>query len=575
MIGKQMAVRRPRVLDSDLNEVRRLNPQMQSIGLNITPPSTASLVLDDGSSVEVRTYVELYNAKGSVGIFRVNRPEESYGSGERISMEHGICVLDDAIVPGQGTIKGTPREVLERIISHQTTTARGQYMWTLGEVEGAQGEIAVDHDGTKTLEMLCRAVNAMDGCMLALDQSAFPWVLHVVKKPQEASCEGRLSRNIRTIRKAVDDADLCTRLYCSLLDSGYIESDTVSAWGVVEKEITLNDDMPKDKAEAYCRRYLENRKNPTIAVELDADEWFTMTGERLDRFEVGDICRLALPGYGVTINERIVAINYADALGRPEAATVSIANQIVDMSIRTEEVKKRVDGLQSTSIGYGNRFRESEKNLTNLKAQQDDFKVIQEKMTHWFSTVEVDLDATEEAAIFGALASYEQITAADTRISAAELILHGDPATAKAGLVSRVAVNEEATEELSMSFVVLKNTTEQAYASLGAQLGDAEARITATATELGTRIDLKADKTFVERLIAEEIEAVITDVHASIADVVTTNTLNVLNRANFTTGSISYGGSVVSKTTLPIVTDFTQALGEGAQTQEYTLLTVA
>lgn len=573
MIGKQMAVRRPRVLDSDLNEVRRLNPQMQSIELNIMPPSTASLILDDGSSVEVRTYVELYNAKGSVGIFRVNRPEESYGSGERISMEHGICVLDDAIVPGRGTIAGTPRDVLEQILSHQTTTARGQYMWTLGEVEEAQDEIAVDHDGTKTLEMLCRAANAMDGCMLAFDQSIFPWVVNVVKKPQEASCEGRLSRNIRTIRKAVDDADLCTRLYCSLLDGGYIESDTVNAWGAVEKEITLNDDMPKDKAEAYCRRYLENRKNPTIAVELDADEWFTMTGERLDRFEVGDICRLALPGYGVTINERIVAINYADALGRPEAATVSIANQIVDMSIRTEEVKKKVDGLQSISTGYGNRFRESEKNLTDLKAQQDGFKEVQEKMAHWFSTVEVDLDATEEAAIFGALASYEQITAVDTRISAAELILHGDPETAKAGLISRVAVNEEETEELSMSFVVLKNTTEQAYASLGAQLGDAEARIAATATELGTRIELKADKTFVEMLVAQEIEAAIADIALSLSETIVTDYLTVTGRA--TLSALALGGENVSKTTLPVVTEFTQALGESGKVQEVTLLTVA
>ena len=78
-----------------------------------------------------------------------------------------------------------------------------------------------------------------------------------------------------------------------------------------------------------------------------------------------------------------------------------------------------------------------------------------------------------------------------------------------------------------------------------------------------------------ETLVAEEIEAVRSDVYASIADVVTTDTLNVLGRANFTSGSIAYGGSTVSKTTLPIVTSFTQALGESAPTQEYTLLTVA
>ena len=404
MTHKQIAVRLPRLLDKDLNEARRLRPDAQSIDLNITPPSTASLTLPDGSGVSGRAFVELYNAKGSAGIFRVSEPETTYGSGERIALEHGICVLDDAIVPVSGTIEGAPRDVLEQILSYQTAQARGQHMWTLGAVEAPESEtISVECDGTKTLEMLVRAVNAMDGYRLAFSQASFPWVVHVLKKPDAPACEGRMSRNIRAIRKTMDFSDLCTRLYCDLLEDGYIESDTVSAWGAVEQKITLNDDTPAADALAYCRRYLENRKNPTVAIEMEADEWYAMTGEPLDRFEIGDICRLALPDYGTTIEERIVAIRYTDASGRPEAATVSLANQVTDMSLKMAEAEQKIDSLKSTSTRYGNAISSNTQTITNLKDTAEGFAETDRKMTHWFNSVEIDLNAEE--ATLGLLAS--------------------------------------------------------------------------------------------------------------------------------------------------------------------------
>jgi hypothetical protein len=506
---KQIAVRLPRLLDQDLNEVRRLRPRAQSIELNITPLSVASLTLDDGSGVGIRSFVELYNAKGSVGVYRVSAPEESYGGGERVTLEHGICVLDDAVVPGQGEITGTPTSVLTQILEHQTTKARGAHMWSLGTVEAPSTlTITVEHDGTKTLEMLMKAVGELDGYMLSFDQSGFPWIVNVVKKPESVACEGRLSRNIRTIRKTLDDSDLCTRLYCELLEGGYIESNTINAWGVVEKSITLNDDMPKGEADAYCRRYLDNRKNPTLAVEMDATEWFVMTGERLDRFEVGDLCRIALPEYGVVIEERIVAMRYTDAIGMPEAVTVSLANQITDLSIKTAETKRDVDGLKYTSTAYGNRIARNENNITNLKVSQEGLKSVSDKMVHWFSLVEVDLDATEDYARFGALASYEQISEAERRISQAELELYGDGTGAYAGIVARMLRQEDATQAMSEAFGVFEAEAGAAIAQIGVRVGENEASITATATELGSRIDLKADRTYVQSLLADEVSAI-------------------------------------------------------------------
>ncbi len=524
MTMKQIAVRLPRLLDKNLNEVRRLRPRAQNIELNITPLSTASLMLEDGSGVGIRSFVELYNAKGSVGIYRVSRPDESYGNGERLTLEHGICVLDDAVVSGRGEIEGTPNSVLSEILTYQTTRANGQNLWTLGKVEAPNSmTIAVEHDGTKTLEILMKAMSKLAGYMLTFDQSVFPWVVNVVKKPENVACEGRLSRNIRTIRKTMDDSELCTRLYCEQLDGGYIESDTIDTWGEVEKSITLNDDMSESDVQAYCRRYLENRKNPILAVEVDATEWFAMTGERLDRFEIGDLCRITMPEYGVVIEERIVAMNYMDVLGMPEAVTVSLANQIADLSIQTARTQQDVDSLKNTSTRYGDRITSSETNITNLKDAQEGFKEVDNKMLHWFSSVEVNLDATEEAAIFGALASYKQVSATEVRITEAELTLYGDGTSAKAGLVARV--------------------------------DDNEASITATATELGSEIKLKADITYVDKLVADEIDSAFADLKITDAETIVTEYLTVKDKA--TINALALDGNNIKLSDVTVLTSGT------------------
>ena len=553
MTIKQMAVRLPRLLDKDLNEVKRLRARSQSVELNITPLSTASMMLEDGSGVGIRSFVEIYNANGSVGVFRVSMPEESYGSGERIMLEHGICTLDDATVHGKGEIVGTPREVLEEILGYQTTKARGQKLWTVGTVEAPGSmQVTVEYDGTKTLEALLRYIGKVEGYRLAFDQSVFPWRVNVVKKPDTAACEGRLSRNIRTIRKTMDDSDLCTRLYCSLLDGGYIESDTVGAWGVVEKEITLNDDMDAADVSAYCRKYIENRKNPVLAVQMDASEWFAMTGERLDRFEIGDLCRLALPEYGVVIEERIVSVSYMDALGSPEAVTVSLANQVADMSIRTAEMQSQIDSLKGSSTGHSNQILQANTTIAHLKEENEGFKEVDNKMVKWFSSAQINLDATEAGANVGILATYQEtydlFEGVDTRVTEAELILHGGPDGAQAGLIARV--------------------------------DDNEASILATATDVETLVTIKADAVYVDaqitavkKLVASEIEAAVGDIGISISNNINTKQLSVTGTAEV--GALKIKTMPVSTTTIPVVTSFTQASGESATTTKYAFLTTA
>lgn len=95
---------------------------------------------------------------------------------------------------------------------------------------------------------------------------------------------------------------------------------------------------------------------------------------------------------------------------------------------------------------------------------------------------------------------------------------------------------------------------------------------------LNSEITLKANKVYVDaqitqvkKLIADEIEAAISDINLSISETIVTNYLTVTGRA--TLSALALGGSNVSKTTIPVVTSFTQASGESAPRTNYTLLT--
>lgn len=606
-----MNVRMPRVLDRDLNERGRLIPKAQSVSLSAKPLSTASLTLLERSGVKVRDFIEMYTARGPAGVYRVTSKEGGYGTGsDHVSMEHGICVLGDAITPAEGQISGTYAQVLAQLLTHQTATARGQPMWTLGTVEIPETETTTyDLNGEKTLHAILSLLEGIEGYGMELDQSGFPWVMHIRRLEDAPSCEGRLSRNVNTARVTLDDSDLCTRVECSRLPGGYMQLEENPQWGIVSARLEFADEIDDATVESECRKHLEARQNPRISVEIDALELSAITGEPMDRFEPGRMMRLALPDYGITVNERIVTLTYAEAIGKPLQVTATLSTTLRDAASSLAGLRGNVDSLKNTATRYGNRISSSEKAITNLKDTDEDFKKVDGKILGWFASVEVDLDASEEAARFGALASYEDLSATNLRITDAELTLYGDGTSANAGLAARVYANEEKTDLISESFaqfeadtegaiaqigarfdgvegeltaqsealVTLRADADSAVASLSARVDDNEASITATATSLGSRIDLKADKTYVDTLVAEEIEAEIADLKLSYADYIETTALSTtsLGANHISTNSLALGGSNVSKTTLPIVTSFTQALGESAQAVEYTLLTCA
>lgn len=344
-----------RVLDGDMREMRRLHPTQQSVDDRVTPLSTASLTLPDGEYAAFGEWVEVFTQNGSAGVYRVVSASETYTGEASAELEHGICALGDAIIPGESTISGTLSDVLSAMLGYQVVNAGGAPLWALGSV-ATDAQTSFEHDSTNLLSAVLEVVP--DGYMLTFDQSALPWRLGVAKIATTAECEGRLSRNLRGVTVTVDDEDFCTRIYCNMLPSpGYMDGPTVDAWGIKAKTITAQENVTQDSLTAYITQYLEDHKNPRVSIECDAEDLSSITGEAIDRMEKGRLFRLALPDYGVAMEERILSVHTGSAYDEPERVRLTLANSIRDTADTLVYIDNAVTGGASSSSARGGYVR--------------------------------------------------------------------------------------------------------------------------------------------------------------------------------------------------------------------------
>ena len=340
-----------RVLDGDMRELRRLHPTQQSVDDRVTPLSTASLTLPEGEHAAFGEWVEVFTANGSAGVYRVVSASETYTGEASAELEHGICALGDAIIPGKGKISGKLNAVLKKMLGYQVIKANGAPLWTLGSV-ASTSDATFEYNSTNLLSAVLEVVP--EGYMLTFDQSGLPWKLGVAKMATTAECEGRLSRNLRGVTVTIDDEDFCTRIYCDKLPSpGYINGSTIDTWGIKAKTITAQDNVTQASLKTYIKQYLQDHQNPRVSIECDAEDLSSITGEDIDRLQKGRIFRLALPDYGVSMEERILAVRTISAYDDPEHVRLTLANSIRDTADTLVYIDKAVTGGASSSSARG------------------------------------------------------------------------------------------------------------------------------------------------------------------------------------------------------------------------------
>lgn len=315
----------PRLLDSSLKEVKRLRPVQMSVNLEIVPLSTASMTLLKDDTVTARSFVEIYTSIGSVGIFRVRAPQESYGD-ETITVEceHAITEVADYLIKEDYEKAMNAQTAMKTLFSHY----KGK-LWKLGSLTNLSGTVNVIANYNTVLEAMLAILDQQRDLMMSFDFTTSPWTINFVKKGTVVAAEGRLSRNVKSAKVTYDDSNLCTRVYADGLTGtknnvyGHLDASTLSKYGVVEKTVSGSDN--KDDTARTAKAFLNDNKEPKVSVEIDAADLSLITGESLDKFTLGKLFRLAIPDRGVTVEQHITSLSWDDVFNNEESIHVTLA----------------------------------------------------------------------------------------------------------------------------------------------------------------------------------------------------------------------------------------------------------
>ena len=120
----------------------------------------------------------------------------------------------------------------------------------------------------------------------------------------------------------------------------------------VEVDTTLESE---DELRAWANERLRKHADPEVTVEVEGLELADATGESLDRIRLGRICRIPMPEFGTTIEERVTGLDYEDKVHSPELVTVTLSNQSADVARNVLDViaESIMEGSGPSGSGRG------------------------------------------------------------------------------------------------------------------------------------------------------------------------------------------------------------------------------
>lgn len=385
--------RLPRLLNGSMKEVRRLHPLSLSITEKLIPLSYASMKLMKDEMLTERQWVELFSPLGSVGVFRVKSPQEGIGQENYTAeLEHGCTEIGDYLITDAFSGEMTCRQAIQKIFSYY----RGS-RWKLGNV-ACTATVNVDYDYDNVLEAIIGVLEQTVDYVLSFNFNTSPWTVSVVKKEESVTAEGRLSRNVQSAVIKRDDTELCTRVYVDGLPKpagregdenakGYMDADTISQYGVVERE--QSGSYTESQARRVAQTYLRNHKSPKVSVDISAIDLSDITGEQFDKFTIGKLFRLALPEHNQTVTEIITQIAWSDVFGRPREAQISLGDDrdpVMTFYKETASTAKEV-----TRSGKSNR-----KKVDKLETH---FEQTDESISMWANKTDINGHILQEAGL--------------------------------------------------------------------------------------------------------------------------------------------------------------------------------
>ena len=321
-----------------LTHARRVPLEALSLSLK-ERESTATMVPASMDGIGVSSWFRDDTEPGRGIVWRVKSIGEAYVTNTpTIQLEHVINTLRDRIMFGEitaATITGnskattcTAEQAVRYILSYQSD-------WVLGSF-GYNVSNPYKFDGDTLFDALETVTASLSNACWTYDMSAYPFRLNIVNKDSTVGSELRAGRNLKTITKTIDKSSMYTRFYPIGKDDLHISGNYVernaNVYGVIEKVETDASIDSESELRRWANERLDVHAEPNVTIDVEGYELANATGESLDRMVLGRACRVPLPEYGTTIQERIVTLTYQDKVHQPDVFKATLANNREDVT---------------------------------------------------------------------------------------------------------------------------------------------------------------------------------------------------------------------------------------------------
>ena len=339
----------------------RFMPETMSLQLSERQSTATVTVGPEAPVISVSDWLKDETAPGNGIVWRVKTVEQQYDTNTRtIQLEHLINTLRDVLMFGEVQPKDIAGSNVTTVAA--STTVRfilgKQSDWTLGTF-GYSVSNPYNFNGDSLYDALETVSSSLDDSLWTYDFSSYPFKLSIRPYSDTVGCEMRMDRNIKTLKKTIDRSRMFTRFYPigkdNLHISGSYVSKNESLYGTVSKVETDQSLDTEAKLRSWARARLAKHAEPSVTVTVSGLELSKATGEALDKFEIGTMCRVPLPEFTTTITERVTKLNWSDKVKDPESVTVTLANAL-------EDVASIINNLNKTSGAGGSGGRAGAKN---------------------------------------------------------------------------------------------------------------------------------------------------------------------------------------------------------------------
>lgn len=332
-----------------LTAKQKFMPEKLSLQLSErTSTATMTLNADTAPSMNVGDWLRAEEGPGAGIIWRIRSMDNQVDKKTiTVTMEHLINSLKDRIIFGEvkteaisGGSRATAAQTIQFILGHQSD-------WVLAEC-GFNVSQPYSFNGEDLLSALNSVCGTLQDCIWQYGFTTYPFKLYVRKAGSEVITEMRTDRNIRTLKKTIDRSRMYTRFYPVGKENLHIAGDFVSKnedkYGTVCKTETDQSLETEEALRIWANERLNRHCEPAVTVTISGMDLYKTTGELMDSFTIGKLCRVPLPEFNTTILERVTKLSYPDIISDPMNVTVTLANELPDVASIIKQQQQQAAG---------------------------------------------------------------------------------------------------------------------------------------------------------------------------------------------------------------------------------------